>query len=108
MDMKSLSSRQVRWAKELFKYHFQIDYRQSKANGAADTLSRFLQRSLNKEEKFRAENTQFLHYLQSSHTRASLSCLSPPSLSLGSEPNLSLLHQVLICGTYVLPQLRQF
>ena len=41
MDTKSLSSRQVRWAQELSCYHFQIDYCQGKANGAADALSRF-------------------------------------------------------------------
>ena len=51
MDTKSLSSRQVRWAQELSRYHFRIDYRQGKANGAADALSSFSQRSLNKEEK---------------------------------------------------------
>ena len=41
MDTKSLSFRQVCWAQELSRYHFQIDYCQSKANGAADTLSPF-------------------------------------------------------------------
>ena len=41
MDTKSLSSRQVRWAQELFQYHFQIDYHQGKANAAADALSKF-------------------------------------------------------------------
>ena len=39
MDTKSLSSRQVRWAQKLSRYHFQIDYRQGKANGAPDALS---------------------------------------------------------------------
>ena len=39
METKSLSSRQVRWAQKLSCYHFQIDYRQGKANGAADALS---------------------------------------------------------------------
>ncbi len=39
MDKKSLSSRQVRWAQELSKYYFQIDYQQGKANRAADALS---------------------------------------------------------------------
>ncbi len=39
MDTKILSSRQVRWAQELSRYHFRIDYRQCKANGAADALS---------------------------------------------------------------------
>ncbi len=38
MDTKSLSSRQVRWTQELSKYHFRIDYRQGKANEAADVL----------------------------------------------------------------------
>ena len=54
MDTKSLSSRQVRWAQELSRYHFQIDYRQGKANAAADALSRFPQRSQSKEEELRA------------------------------------------------------
>ena len=102
MDTKSLSSHQVRWAQELSRYHFRIDYRQGKANGAADALSRFPQRSLDEEEKLRVENSQILHRLQSSLTRASLS-----GLSLGSD-DLSPLHRVLICGTHVLPHLRQF
>ena len=38
MNTKSLSSRQVCWAQKLSRYHFQIDYRQGKANGAADAL----------------------------------------------------------------------
>ena len=37
-DTKSLSSKQVCWAQELFCYHFQIDYCQGKANGSADAL----------------------------------------------------------------------
>ena len=49
MDTKSLSSRQVRWAQELSRYHFRIDYWQVKAKGAADALSRFPQRSTDKE-----------------------------------------------------------
>ena len=51
MDTKSLSSRQVRWAQELSRYHFQIDYRQGKANAAADALSRFSQRSQDEKDK---------------------------------------------------------
>ena len=102
MDTKSLSSRQVRWAQELSRYHFRIDYRQGKANAAADALSRFPQRSQDEEKELRAENGQILHCLQNSLTNASLAGLSLLS-SL-----LSHLHQVLICGTYVLPQLRQF
>ena len=101
MNMKSLSSRQVRWAQELSRYHFRINYRQGKANGAADALSRFPQRSQDEEEKLRAENTRILHRLQSSLTNASLS-------GLNTSAELLPLHRVLICGTYVLPQLRQF
>ena len=101
MDTKSLSSRQVRWAQELSRYHFRIDYRQGKANGAADALSRFPQRNQAEEDELRTENTRILHKLQSSLTNASLSGLSTSAEFLP-------LHQVLICGTHVLPQLRQF
>ena len=103
MNMKNLSSRQVCWAQKLFRYHFRIDYCQGKANGAADALSRFPQRNKNEKEKLRAENTQILHCLQSSLTNATLS-----GLSVSASSNLSPLHQVLICGTHGLPQLRQF
>ena len=63
MDTKSLSSRQVRWAQELSQYHFQIDYRQSKANAAVDALSKFPQRSQNEEEELWAENGRILYRL---------------------------------------------
>ena len=45
MDTKSFSSKQVCWAQKLSRYHFQIDYRQAKANRAANTLSRYPQQS---------------------------------------------------------------
>ena len=76
MDTKSLSSRQVRWAQELFCYHFQIDYYQGKANRVADALSRYLQQSAEGEKTLRAENVKILHRLQSSLTNASVSSLS--------------------------------
>ena len=98
METKSLSSRQVRWAQELFCYHFQIDYRQGKANGAADALFRYPQQSAEEEETLRAENVKILHRLQSSLAKVS-------GLLVNS---LSPLHQVLICGTTVLPQLHRF
>ena len=41
INTKNLSFKQVYWAQELFKYYFQIDYCQSKTNGAADALSCF-------------------------------------------------------------------
>ena len=104
LDTKSLSSRQVRWAQKLFCYHFWIDYCYGKANAAADGLSRFPQRSQDKEDELRAENSQILHCLQNSLTNASLVGLSFSfSSSLPSH-----LHQVLICGMYVLSQLREF
>ena len=100
MDTKSLSSRQVRWAQELSRYHFRIDYRQGKANGAADALSQYPQRSTKEEETLRAENVKILHRLQSS--------LAKVSGFLVNSSHLSLLHQVLICGTHVFPELNQF
>ena len=87
MDTKSLSSRQVKWAQKLSKYYFWIDYCQGKANGAADALSCFLQRSLNKEKMLQAKNIQFFYCLQSSLMKASLL-----GLSIGSEANLSPLY----------------
>ena len=72
MDTKSLSSRQVRWAQKLFKYHFRIDYYQSKANGAADVLFCFAQKNEDKEKKLWAKNTQIFHCLQSLLTNTTL------------------------------------
>ena len=100
MDTKSLSSKQVRWAHKLSWYHFQINYCQGKANAAADALSRFPQRSQDKEDELRAENSQMLYRLQNSVTNASLAGLSLLVSSSFFLP--SHLHQVLICGTYVL------
>ena len=63
-------------------------------------MSRFPQRSQDKEEELRAENGGIFYRLQNSLTSASLTSLN------FSAP--SHLYQVFICGTYVLPQLRQF
>ncbi len=104
----NLSSRQVRWAKELFRYHFRINYWQGKANRAADALSRFPQRSTDEEATLRAENTQILHCLQSSLTKASLAELSLTSLEARLANSFFPLHQVLICGTHVFPRMCQF
>ncbi len=71
MDTKSLSSKQVRWAQKLSRYHSRIDYRQDKANGAADALSQYPQQSAEEKETLRAENTKILHRLQSSVARVS-------------------------------------
>ena len=101
IDTKSLSSCQVWWAKKLFRYYFRIDYCQGKANVAVDALSCYLQRNLAEEKDLQNENTQILHCLQSLMTNASLSGFSISLSSLILSP----LHQVLICGMYVLPQL---
>ena len=68
---------------------------------AADALSCFSQRNEDEEEKLQTENTRIFHYLQSLLTSAILSGLSISS-------SLLPLHQVFICGTHVLLQLRQF
>ena len=98
METKSYSSKQVCWAQELFRYHFQIDYRQGKANGAADTLSQYPQQSAEEEKTLRSENVKILHRLQSSLAK----------VSGFSTSQLSPLHQILIYGTTVFPQLNQF
>ena len=101
METKSLSSRQVRWAQELSRYHFQIDYRQGKANVAAHALSQYLQQSTEEEKTLCIKNVKILHRLQFFLSNASLSGLS-------ALAELLSLHQVLIYGTHILHQLRQF
>ena len=68
---KNLSSRQVWWAQELSRYHFQIDYQQGKANRAANALSQYPQRNTEEKKTFRAKNTKILHRLQSLLARVS-------------------------------------
>ena len=63
MDTKSLSSSQVRWAQELARYHFRINYRLGKMNATASALSQFPQRSQVEEKTLRDENTQILYCL---------------------------------------------
>ena len=84
MDIKSLTFRQIRLAQELSRYHFQIDYRQGKANATADSLWQVLQRSHGEEVELRAENTQFYDRLQSSLPNTSLSRLSLSGHTTGS------------------------
>ena len=98
INIKSPSFCQVRWFQKLFQYHFQIDYCQEKANGAANVLSHFSQRNQAGKDDLQTENTQILHKLQSLLTNASLSDIS-------TLAKLSLLHWVLIYGIYILPQL---
>ena len=100
MKTKSLSSKQVRLAQKLSRYHFRIDYCQGKANRAADTLFWYPQQSAEEEEILRTKNVKILHCLQSFLSNASLSGLS-------TTAELLQLYQVLICRTYVLPQLWQ-
>ena len=102
INTKSLSSKQVRWAQELSRYYFQINYCQGKANTAADALSRFPQKSQDEKDELQAKNSQIFHCLQNLLTNTSLAGLS----LLSSLPLY--LHQVLIYGTYVLPQLCYF
>ena len=67
-------------------------------------MLRFPQKSQDEEEELQAKNGQILHCLQNLLTSASLAGLN----LLFSSSFSSQLHQVLICGTYVLPQLQQF
>ncbi len=106
INIKSFSSCQICWAQKLSWYHFQIDYHQRNTNTGTNALSYFPQRSQAKKETFRDENSQILHHLQSSLTRANIASLT--LLGLASAADLFPLHQVFICGTHVLPQLCQF
>ena len=99
MDTKNPSFWQVWWAQKLSWYYFQIDYCQDKENAAIDALLRFFQKSQNKKDELQAENSQIFHCLQNSLTNASLARLS-------FSWRASHLHQVFICGTYVLLQLQ--
>ena len=99
IDTKSLSSHQVRWAQELSRYYFRINYCQSKSNGAADALFRYPQRSQGKEEILQAENIRILQCLQSSLTNARVSS-TPPS-------HIASLKHVIICETHTFPDLCQ-
>ena len=102
MDTKSMSSRQVCWAQKLSQYHFQIHYRQGKVNAAINTLSKFLHKSQNEKNELQAENGRIFYCFQISLTNACFARLSFP-FSLPSQ-----LHQILIYGIYVLPQLHHF
>ena len=99
INTKSLSSCQVRWAQELFHYHFHINYRQGKANRAADALSRYPQQSQGNEEILQAENTRILQRLQFLLTNA---CVSSTFLT-----HVVSLKYVIICETHIFPNLFQ-
>ena len=93
MDTKNLSSRQIRWAQKLSHYHFCIDYQQGKANRAANALLQYFQQNDEEKAILQAKNTKILHQLQSS-----LANVSGLSLNV-----FSLLYQIFVCGTAVLP-----
>ena len=96
MDTKSLSSKKVHWAQKLSRYHFQIDYCQSKAHRAIDALDQYPQQDAEEEKTLRAKSVKILHCLQYLLTNASILGL------MFSEPNLLFLYQVFVCRIYVL------
>lgn len=51
MNTKSFRSRQVRWAQKHSYYHFRIDYRQDKANVAANALFCYPQKKPGQKKK---------------------------------------------------------
>ena len=98
MNKKSLSSRQIHWAKEYSHYRLQINYCQGKANRAANALFWYPQRSAEKEKIFRAKNVNNHYYLQSSLAK----------VFRLSTSHFSLLHQIFICKTTILLWLNNF
>lgn len=102
IDRKNFSFKQVCWVQKFFKYDFIIDYQQNKANKAANILSRFPQRSSDKEKKLSIKNTQIFYFLQISLTRASLSNFN------SFKPDFLLFYQIIICNIHMIFQLCQF
>ena len=98
MEIKSLSSKHVRWAQELSHYHFQIDYCQGKANGADNVLSQYLQQSAEEEKTLHGKNVKIWHRLSSSLARVFDLLVSQLSSS-----QLSPLHQILIYRMTIFP-----
>ena len=114
IDTKRLSGRQIRWAQELSRYNFRIDYRQGTHN-PADALSRPAQQNADDDELI-IENTRILHRLQESllsndpvairafravHT-------SSKSSKVNFLPQLrETILKVIVCGTIVVPGLIQ-
>lgn len=94
MDIKSLSSRQVYLAKKLSKYHFRINYYQSKANGTANALLQYFWQNTEEKTTLQVKNTKILHSLQ----------LSLAKVSSFTIDNLSFFYQILICEMLIMPQ----
>lgn len=86
MPTKNLCSRQVRWAQELFQYHFCINYCQSNFNGATNALSQFSQQSPKEDVVLWVKNTQILYRLQL------LLKASVLDINLSAKPGLLLFH----------------
>lgn len=63
MDTKSFSSRQVRWAQEIFYYYFQIDYHRDKTNKTANILFPYPKQSTEEEKIFWAKNIKIFYRL---------------------------------------------
>lgn len=103
MDIRNLSSCQVRWVQKLSHYHFKINYHQNKVNEVGEVLSQFLYKSPEEKNISQAKNIMILHCLQSSLTNTSLF-----GLNFQLKASLLSIYQVYICGIYVLPQLCQF
>lgn len=108
MDTKNLSFYQVKWAYELFWYHFHNYYYPKMANKVAHMLFYIFQKKQAKNNMLTAENTLFCYKLQFCLPNPSVlelvSILSSSMLNLSLfKSNLIFLHQVFIRATYVFP-----
>ena len=114
MDTKRLSGRQVRWAQELSRYNFRIDYRQGKRN-PADGLSR-PPTAGDDDGEVLVENRKTLHLLQTSladkNARVCLMrAMSGESLDDASGPTGSHhgeIWKIITCGTLVVPKVKAY
>lgn len=97
IDTKSLGFCQVCWAKELFCFHFFINYCYCKANRAND-IPCYFKRSLDEKSVFPARNTQILHPTESFLTYAGISFIHI------FHSSFILFHFVIICQINAFPQ----
>lgn len=116
METKRLSGRQIRWAQELSRYNFRIDYRQGKKN-PADGLSR-PPTADDDDDELRIENRKTLHLLQTSLADKNVSVLVARSRAMSEDvlddtSSRERLHygdmwKIIVCGTVSVPRVKAF
>lgn len=115
METTRLSGRQIRWAQELSRYDFKIDYRPGTKN-PADALSRPLADE-DAEKELVEQNRRILDKLQQSlsennHSLLNANCRAVTQSSMCDEDDYSWEHctemlKILIAGTIASPKVKK-